>query len=228
VDSWVGSGPNRFCGSFCGSFDAECLLMWRTSQGDRFLTGDEAALFRAAVGDLIEEMEMDGDEHQTGVAVFDALSYGQRVALLEDVAAAVLRENVLAPMHTAANEAAIFAIYHQIKSMIAIELDEETLTDVRRLVRLASFERGLQALAETDDRNEAWFSAVDELSDQVLWDHDFFDGELFLDAPRESDSVLQVADLAGDYFAAVPRDLLDNQLPGALTRLRELTRDAAV
>jgi len=64
--------------------------MWRTSQGERVLTGGEAAAFKAGLSDLVEDLAEWGDDQTTGVEAFDALSYGQRLALLVDLAGACL------------------------------------------------------------------------------------------------------------------------------------------
>jgi hypothetical protein len=68
--------------------------MWRTSQGERVLTGGEAAAFKAGLSDLVEDLAEWRHDQSTGVEAFDALSYGQRLALLVDLAGALLNPSV--------------------------------------------------------------------------------------------------------------------------------------
>lgn len=161
--------------------------MWRTPQGNRILAGSEAAAFKAAFGNLVEDLAEWDEEHQTGVSTFDTLSYGQRLAVLEDLARAMFDPGVPPPAHTSANEAAIYAVYQQLKGLVEVELDGPSSTEVRRVVRTACYERGLEALAEHDDDLSEWDSAIESLSEQVLWDHDFADGDDFLDKPPQHD-----------------------------------------
>lgn len=194
--------------------------MWRTSQGDRVLTGDEARAVKAALLDLVEELATDLDEHETGVQVFDALSLGQRLATLEDVSSALFDLSLPTPPHSAANEAAIYAVYCQLKSMVELELDSDPVcTDIRRLVRAACYECGLRALSETDDDCTEWSDSIEELSDQVLWDRDFSDGDMFLDA-APTDMHPDAVDNSEDYFAAIPREIRDADIPEIVARLR--------
>jgi len=198
--------------------------MWRTSQGERVLTGGEAAAFKAGLSDLVEDLAEWGDDQSTGVEAFDALSYGQRLALLVDLAGALLNPSVPPPSHTSANEATVHAVYRQLFTLIEVELDSNTpATNARQLVRTACFERGLEALSETHVDLDAWQGAVESLSDQVLWDRDFEDGTMFLDAAPESLNRDEVG-VGGDYFAAVSRELRDAEIEPTLVRLRQLAQ----
>jgi hypothetical protein len=194
--------------------------MWRTSQGDRVLTGDEARVVKAALLDLVDELATAQDEHETGVQVFDALSLGQRLATLEDLSSALFNPSIPAPPHSAANEAAIYAVYHQLKSMVELEVDSDPVcTDIRRLVRAACYECGLRALAETEDECTEWSDSIEELSDQVLWDRDFSDGDMFLDAVP-TDTRPDAVDISEDYFAAISREIRDAEISETFSRLR--------
>jgi hypothetical protein len=195
--------------------------MWRTPHGDRVLTGAEAQTFKLGLSDLVEDLAESGDDHDCGVEAFDALSYGQRLAVLEDVSKALLDSSVSSPAHTAANEAAIYAIYRQLVAALEIELDGVASTEVRSAIRAACYECGLQALAETDDDLDEWTDAVESLSDQVLWDRDFEDGKKFLDA-APNQAANDDAGIDGDYFASVPRELREREIGPALERLRAI------
>lgn len=196
--------------------------MWRTSQGERVLTGGEAAAFKAGLSDLVEDLAEWRHDQSTGVEAFDALSYGQRLALLVDLAGALLNPSVPPPSHTSANEAAVHAIYRQLFTLIEVELDSDTpATNARQLVRTACFERGLDALSDTDDDLDAWRIAVETLSDQVLWDRDFEDGAMFLDAAPESVNRDEVG-VGVEYFATVSRELRDAEIEPTLVQLRQL------
>ncbi|MGQ0628141.1 MAG: hypothetical protein ACT4PL_08595 [Phycisphaerales bacterium] len=136
--------------------------MWRTSQGERVLIGGEAAAFKAGLSDLVEDLAEWGDDQSTGVEAFDALTYGQRLALLIDLADALLNPSVPPPPLTSEKEAAVHAVYRQLFTLVEVELDSDTPeTNARQLVRTACFERGLEALSETDDDLDAWQVAVE-------------------------------------------------------------------
>ncbi len=197
--------------------------MWRTSQGNRCLKDGEATAFKAALGGLVEDLAEWGEEHQTGVGPFDVLSYGQRIAVLEDLAAALFDPAVPMPSHTAANEAAVFVVFQQLKGLIEVELDDPDGTGVRMMVRTACLECGLETPSEQEDDPEAWDAAVDALSDQVLWDHDFADGDDFLDVPPDDDVDRKMLGITAEYYSAVPRELRDEDVPAVITRLRAFT-----
>ena len=58
--------------------------MWRTSCGDRILSGAEARLFAETLLRLLDEAEVDQfADYPLGVRCFDDLTYGQKIYILQ-------------------------------------------------------------------------------------------------------------------------------------------------
>ena len=192
--------------------------MWRMPDGDRVLTEAEWALFRAGLGLLRDFIEQDisaqTDDAETGVPVFDRLTPEQKLALLADTARALRDPAVPAPHHTAANEAAIMAVFSTLRGDLEAELDlagmeaDDPPLAVRRLLRAAcdgmdGREEPLPDPHSTD--REAWDWLLQEVEDRVFWDRDFDVGDAFLDLPPEQARVrLEGFGIDPDYYLAVP------------------------
>ncbi|HKB40783.1 MAG TPA: hypothetical protein VKD72_30435, partial [Gemmataceae bacterium] len=102
--------------------------MWRTSLGDRVLRGAEWELFRTSlscVWDLVEESFGVGDLFESGIDAFDDLQPGQKLALLALVGKALRDEAAPTPPLTAHNEAAIAAVFENVRQSIELEADAE-------------------------------------------------------------------------------------------------------
>ena len=100
--------------------------MWGTSQGDRTLTGAEAALVRKSVGYLRDMITagLDLDEpHQSQVDVFDCLQPTQQLSVLHEVAHGLLDPQTSIMELTAVREGTVLAIYREIFSLVEIEID---------------------------------------------------------------------------------------------------------
>jgi hypothetical protein len=98
--------------------------MWWTPEGQRVLKGAEAALFKEALGVLVD-LVRDDDEGMWHFAAppFDALQPNPKLALLAQVGTAMLRENEPMPRLTAVSEAAVGAVYETIRVMVETEID---------------------------------------------------------------------------------------------------------
>ncbi len=99
--------------------------MWGTSQGDRTLEGHEAALVRKSVGYLRDMItaSIDLDEpYVSQVGVFNQLQPTQQLAVLHEVAFALLDPKVPIPELTAIREATIYAIYKELVTLIEMEI----------------------------------------------------------------------------------------------------------
>jgi hypothetical protein len=68
--------------------------------------------------------------------VFDRLASPEKLAVLEQVARALLVKRVPLPRHTAVNEGAMAAVYYQLLIDLEVEIDEGR-KGVRRLIRRA-------------------------------------------------------------------------------------------
>ena len=110
--------------------------MWHTSRGDRTLLGAEAELVGHAVDALIDalityieddslhaESSSVASECYSGIRLFDDLTPSQRVALLHDVTEHLLTPTD-APLSLSAHaEAAVAAIFVEVRDQVAIEID---------------------------------------------------------------------------------------------------------
>ncbi len=203
--------------------------MWRTPEGNRTLSGVEAEVFLEGLRSLTAELRDQRDDHESDVPAFDALSFGQRVSTLQDVSNGLLRSDVPIAVHTAANEAAIYAIYRQLHRMVVDELmvsdeGEEECLDVRGMLTRAASTMRLEGAPSSDCTDDAeWDALIETLSDRVLWDRDFEGGNLFLDSPRpprsaEDDEIQQLV----PYYAAIPQDPSDAQAEHILSDLMGL------
>jgi hypothetical protein len=215
-------------GQILGQFGGGPSSMWRTPQGNRTLSGVEAEVFRFALGSLVAELERDGAEHQSGVKSFDRLPLGMRWLMLDHISKALLSADVDPPMHTAASEAAICAVYEQLGFCIESEIescedarDEEPVTVVRTLAFHACKEIGLACGENPEDDNPVeWRFAVDDLMGLVLWDRDFDLGGLDLGSTPASGA----GDLPPEYFSTMLPTPSDAEVKEIVQSLRLRSR----
>jgi len=106
--------------------------MWHTSRGDRTLRGSEAALVSFAIDTMIDALLVHLDEEedsviapecQSGISVYDSLTASQRIGLLHDVARHLLTDTETVLPLSATSEAAVAAIYIEVRDQVAIEID---------------------------------------------------------------------------------------------------------
>ena len=114
------------------------LIMWHTSRGDRTLIGAEGLLVGNAIETLIDNlmMQFDADlddesafQCESGIAVFDSLPTSQRLALLHDVARHLLTPTESALPLSATAEAAVAAVFVEIRDQVAIEIGFQEIGD---------------------------------------------------------------------------------------------------
>ena len=217
--------------------------MWHTSCGDRTLDGAEAELVRASVGNMVDEIQIEAeglDGHWTyGVQVFDRLSWQQQLAVLADVGEALLRADVaIMPLH-AWNEAAVAAIFANMRVCVGCEVTAPPCDDPDlarefswlRLLHEAGSEncsppqQGTeQSLPSELEEESTWEDIVDDIEGGILWDADYDDADLYLDASPETRERLEEQMAVGaDYFTAVPPDPTEAELPAIWRRLEILT-----
>jgi len=132
--------------------------MWWTPNGERALKGAEWELFREGLDmswDWVEESMNDPDLFPFDVEAFDRLQPVQRLALLALVGTALKDESSPHPELTAHNEATVAAIFSNITTQVAMEIDlapeDETFderTSTRKLVLAAYHEAAAQEAAE--------------------------------------------------------------------------------
>lgn len=207
--------------------------MWRTPAGDRTLQGAEAALFKEALGNLVD-MVSDDEEGmwEFNAPPFDALQPNQKLALLAQVGAALLQEDRPALRLTAILEATVAAVYETVRVMVELEIDQPPEWRVsplwRELVLTACREQGIEELLDPNSSDlDGWEVLVDSLSDGVLWDEDWLGGEDLLDVdPAASRGVKKLMGIDEDYYVAVPPDPSDKEMEDIWATLRGLTSGA--
>jgi hypothetical protein len=186
--------------------------MWRTPTGDRALDPAEWAVFREGLvllWDLIQdEWDVTNGLSRTGIAAFDDFQPGQKLSLLAETGRALSDPTVPTPFHTAANEAAIAAVFASVETYLELELDDATApTYLRRLILEAIGETDEPLPAATSTDPEAWRPLLETLMFRVLWDVDFTQGDDFLDLPPDvARRHLAQFGVDPDYYTFIPPD----------------------
>ena len=191
--------------------------MWNTTLGDRVLTGAESRLFREALTDLVEELNT-GTEieepYAVGVPLFDDLSTAQKLAMLEAVSLALLREDVPPPQQNVMTDAVIAAVFAQLGQSVEAELGDARMgTDIgefshhsRRLVLDALRERDAEELPdENSDDPYDWQAAIEDVKSWII-DDDQDWAEVELLAATRAAAILGVADPSPYWVWRVPLD----------------------
>ena len=211
--------------------------MYRTPEGERTLQGAEAALFRDALGDFVHEVCALGEDFGGyGVGVFDRLTLGQQLYVLDLVGHALLVEDVPPPPLTAAVEGAVATVFYSLRGCVGIESDADRHGDFEggyvtwREKVLACFPAD-QRPADDDPLpdtrccdDEEWEPLIDCIESGILWDDDWAVEELFADKPPEvSRRMKRSMNIEQDYYVWVPTDPAEAELPAILERLGKLT-----
>lgn len=234
--------------------------MWRTSTGNRTLCGAEAALVRSAIDVMIDDLEFQLEScdetapWQFGIAVFDLLSAGQRLAVLNAIARHLLTETDETLPLSATTEAAVGAVFEEIRDQIVMEIEttdpdqpqlyplgpEADCADGRGLWRhraLAAYAQVRSSFPEMADGDEAipesvgdtdlrrWETVIERLADAILWDRDYEMAECFLDAaPEAARHRRSLLGIADDYYTSIAPDPRPQEIPALLNATRALTR----
>lgn len=232
--------------------------MWHTSRGDRTLSGSEAKLVAQAVDTMVDTLLVHVDDDleaegfrvcQSGIAVFDALSPSQRIGLLYDVTRHLLTDTESTLPLNATTEAAVAAIFIEIRDQVAIEIDlypdglaEQVPWDDdrswRQLVLAACNDVFGDEHDEFDGREPEtefpdphcpdmarWEDLVDWLAEAVLWDRDFEMAETFLDVdPGISRQRRRLLGIQDDYFTQVAPDPRPQEAMRLASKTREIVR----
>jgi hypothetical protein len=110
--------------------------VWCSCEGERVLQGAEWELFRVGldeVWDYVEDSFDDDDCFPFGIAAFDDLQPGQKLAVLAQVGQALHDKAVPPPPLTAHAEATIAAVYVHIRQSVELEIDEQDVSIRRSL-----------------------------------------------------------------------------------------------
>ena len=236
--------------------------MWRTRRGTRTLEGKEAELFSSALSFLLERLRMEHDfveaqyqedDYDAGVAAFDRMTYGQKIAVLTAVGEGLLRHEVALVPLTAAMEAGIGAIFRELHNRVEIEVDDQIHEPPRKRGRRKKppldehpipvdfgtyWRRGILAVYQQYHPDEAapiaakcpdmeeWDFLIEEITDLILWDRDYNDEDVYADLPPEkAKEVRAYMNIPDDYFRAIPLDLTEAQAARAIKRLQWLATE---
>jgi hypothetical protein len=225
--------------------------MWHTSEGDRELTGAEAALLKAAITSVVEQIKEESVGHmeqvEYGIRLFDGLPWSQRLVLLEQVATYLFTETREPLELTAVNEAAVGALFEHVRWEIELEIilrsDDPLRPDTQwREMVSAAYEEciradGVDVTTEewegfirpdiTSKDQEAWSDLIESLANRILWDRDFEMEDLFLDeAPEKTHLMKQYLGIDSDYFAAAAPDAVtDEAMQRVYQRLNRLAQE---
>jgi hypothetical protein len=170
----------------------------------------------------------DGISVETGVALFDELTDGQKLAAMHHIAGALFDSGVAPPERNAVFEAAIAAVFASILDTIGIETGLQSMqlpvrdqTAWRRLVIDAWFHRkrlddGLEGPWTENDiptpdamEMDEWDFHLECLLDAILFDRDFQMAAGFLDqSPDSADAARSVLGVGESYFATPAPDIL--------------------
>ncbi len=102
--------------------------MWLTALGTRVLRGAEWELFRVGLSTLWDDIESQPDDEEPGtteVKAFDRLTKPERLALLAQVAKGLNDRREPCPDLTALNEAAVAAVFAQVRYLISVDIDAQ-------------------------------------------------------------------------------------------------------
>jgi hypothetical protein len=202
--------------------------MWRTQFGDRTLDGTEAILFAEALSSLLDEA-ISGtlDDYESGIGVFDNLTFGQRIATLSIIGNGLLRKVTPPVRLTAVLEGAVAAVFQHIQDLITFEIDTPDFgTRWRELVIASRKQVGgeIERIpGPTCTDMDKWNLEVEILSEAILFDADYEDSRLYMDFPPEKSKELRDwMDIPDDYFMAIADELSDDEAKAKIMELRKL------
>lgn len=234
--------------------------MWRTSTGNRTLCGAEAALVRAAIDVMIDDLEFQLEScdetaaWQFGIAVFDHLSAGQRLAVLHAIARHLLTPTEDTLPLSATTEATVGAVFEEIRDQVVMEIEtsepdqpqlylggpEADCPDECGLWRhrvLAAYDQVRACCPELPDGDDGvpgsvddvelrrWETVIERLADAILWDRDYEMAECFLDAaPDAARHRRSLLGIDDDYYTSIAPDPRPCEIPDLITATRALTR----
>jgi hypothetical protein len=207
--------------------------MWEAQDGTRVLTGMRATVFADAADWLLSALEGTQGEYPTGIASFDDLTHGQKVSCLGTIIRGLLQEEVPAVEPTAALEAAIVAVYRELWSLTATEIDDLELgTTFRERIVAAVRERARECgydpawipdLTSTDER--LWLEQIGRLQAEILEDADDATAESVADLPGNyAREIRQILGISDEYLFTIPDDWKDEQIRHQTAELHALLR----
>jgi hypothetical protein len=200
--------------------------MWRTQCGERTLESAEARVFTEALSTLLDYAITDRfEDYESGVACFENLTYGQKIAVLATIGNGLLREDIRPVELTAVVESAIAAVFQQMKDSIIFEIDTPEFGASWRELVVAARKKleGDDVPAPSCTDIEEWDLEVQVLTDRILWDRDYEDDRTYADHPPEMTQWLKyMARIPNNYYTAIADDLTDEEAAATIKELKKL------
>lgn len=209
--------------------------MWDTPSGVRTLTGVEALPVRDAIGwmvDMIhEEASGYADSSYSNVALFDGLTWTQRLAVLDEVSAALLLPSSEVANCSAVHEATVGAIFSTMGILIEGEICNGTGLGIRRAVRDAyrgcfdpcTDDSEVLPAKLGDVRLDRWEYVIEMLACRVLHDRDYALADRVLDLePEKAELFRQLMGIDDSYYADSGEEVSEAQAAVTIQRIREL------
>jgi hypothetical protein len=200
--------------------------MWHTQAGDRTLRGAEAQVFAASLATLISDTNLspEFDDYELGIPVFDNLTYNQKITILLVITKGLFREDATAINLTALNEAAIAAVFENLKFNLQEEIDhKEDNKYWRTFVINALIELDYEDIPNAKEIDpDEWDLAIGFLFDQILWDTDYLMDDLMDDPPEVANRIKKEFGIYHEYFTDIVEDPNNQTIDKYLLEIKQI------
>ena len=202
--------------------------MYRTQLGVRCLGPIESLAFKAMLEQIlpwcdprVKQNQHDEENTGFGVAVFDSMTFGQKLWSLRLVAKALLDESEPPPPLHAYVEATVATILTQGEFLLDVEEESEDAIPFRSMVVDALIELD-DGLSESEHQQSADSFLIESLEEAILFDNDFDNTER-MDAPPEvARAVGAMMGIPSNYFTELPPDPPEAELRDLYAQLLRL------
>lgn len=216
--------------------------MWVTSDNELIptLPPAHAFLYRTAAGFLSSTLGWNPNAAQDpiGVAAYDRLTVGQKQLTILEVSRALLDPNVEPPDVTGASCAVIDHIYHVLRYLVEVEIEDERTELREKLLEAMQEEKYWEESQDipeeerdkldippkvTDSDSDRWGDFIEALVETVLEDFDYSLEDEFMDMPpAASEQLKNQMNIDSDYFVHTPDDPAPEQFHAMRKEIREL------
>ncbi|MBX9679922.1 MAG: hypothetical protein K2X38_14260 [Gemmataceae bacterium] len=210
--------------------------MWAMPNGQRIVSDAEWNLFLVGLESIHDSIEItllhpELEPVQRHLPPFDTLSGEQQIMVLAEIAGALRWKYAPMPDQTAPREAAVAAVFDELKDCLRMELDGIDAPGSTRL-RQAMLDaaedesRGDPLPQASERRIEVWAALVDGIKARILSNDDYLLADEFLDLPpEEADDRYFASGIDREYFLWTPSEPKADELRIARRKLEELRAD---
>lgn len=200
--------------------------MYRTSTGERILTGKEAEVFKHMLSVMLDEFDptvewniTDPEMTTYGITAYDDMSFGQKLWSLNLVSKALLDKSVPYPPLVAYVEATVATVFIMADVLLDMEKDQpEDYPSFTESMKAALDEHAELGDESCDDLEPESLVAI--LEERIFWDQDYLSADIYLDSASESNRPLDEAN--GGYYTAIAHDPPESQYKALYDELIEL------